>query len=61
MSSYLINPNSKDTSKIYDLCGVINHLGQSLSLGHYTAFARTHDKNNTYEDEIGKNINLDFI
>jgi len=53
MSSFVINPNSDSSSKIYDLCSVINHLGQSLSLGHYTAYARTHDKANTKADELG--------
>jgi hypothetical protein len=53
MSGFVINPNSNNSSKIYDLCSIINHLGQSLSLGHYTAYARTHDKTNTKADEIG--------
>ena len=52
MSKYLINPNTEANNHVYDLCGIINHLGQSLSLGHYTAFARTHDKHETCKDEI---------
>lgn len=37
----------------YDLYGVINHLGQSLYLGHYTSFARTHEKLDSTKDELG--------
>ena len=37
----------------YDLCAVINHIGQSLYLGHYTAFTRTHDRQDTTQDELG--------
>ena len=47
----MIGPNKSNC--IYDLCGVINHIGQSLYLGHYTAFARTHDRENTANDEVG--------
>lgn len=38
---------------IYDLCGVINHLGHSISSGHYTAFARTHLAHDSIQDELG--------
>ena len=51
MSQYVIGPNKGNC--IYDLCGVINHIGQSLYLGHYTAFARMHDRDNTANDEVG--------
>ena len=37
----------------YDLYGVINHLGQSIYLGHYTSFARTHEKLDSTKDELG--------
>ena len=59
MSEYVLssNPNSNSSDNnnncVYDLCGVINHLGKSISLGHYTSFARTHDKHDTLKDEIG--------
>jgi hypothetical protein len=57
MSDYVLSSNQtsniNNENCIYDLCGVINHLGKSISLGHYTSFARTHDKNDTLKDEIG--------
>ncbi len=52
MSKYISDPTNK-TPYIYDLCSVINHIGQSLYLGHYTAFARTHDKLDSSQDELG--------
>lgn len=52
MSKYVLNPMDK-SSHIYDLCGVINHLGHSLSMGHYTSYARTHDPHNSTQDELG--------
>ncbi len=53
MSQYLVSPNEEEKSKcIYDLCGVINHLGHSISVGHYTAYARTHTTNDTTKDEL---------
>lgn len=51
MSEFLVNNDKKNV--IYDLCGVVNHLGNSLSVGHYTAFARTHDKIDTTKNELG--------
>jgi hypothetical protein len=68
MTKYLINPTSVEASSttstgmsqqekpngnVYDLCAVINHLGQSISMGHYTSFARTHDKQNSVKSEVG--------
>ncbi len=52
MSPYVIDDNNKKNC-VYDLYGVINHIGNSLYLGHYTAFARTHHKKDTTTDEIG--------
>lgn len=52
MSQYISDP-ANTTKYNYDLCGVINHIGQSLYLGHYTAFSRTHDRNNSTKDELG--------
>jgi hypothetical protein len=52
LSQYISDP-SNQTPHIYDLCSVINHIGQSLYLGHYTAFARTHDKLDSSKDELG--------
>jgi hypothetical protein len=52
MSKYLVN-NNEDSYLSYDLCGIVNHLGRSISLGHYTAFSRTHDKLSTEKSEIG--------
>lgn len=52
MSQYVTDPENK-TNYIYDLCGVINHIGHSLYLGHYTAFSRTHHKNDSSSDELG--------
>lgn len=53
MSQYLVCPNDQEKSKcIYDLCGVINHLGHSISVGHYTAYARTHSSTDTTKDEL---------
>ena len=52
MSKYILDPmNTKNY--IYDLCGVINHLGHSLSMGHYTAYARTHHSMDSTQDELG--------
>lgn len=50
MADFLVNCDKQNV--IYDLCGVINHLGNSLSIGHYTAFARTHDKADTTKNEL---------
>ncbi|CAF0738125.1 unnamed protein product [Brachionus calyciflorus] len=50
MNDYLVNREKENC--VYDLCGVINHIGHSLSVGHYTAYARTHDKVDTTEDEL---------
>ena len=58
MTNYVINSNAEETSKVYDLCGIINHLGNSLSLGHYTTYARTHDKYESSSDEIGNYLAL---
>ena len=52
MTQYISDPTSQ-SHYIYDLCSVINHIGQSLYLGHYTAFARTHDKIDSSHDELG--------
>ena len=52
MSQYVTDPENK-TNYIYDLCGVINHIGHSLYVGHYTAFSRTHHKNDSSSDELG--------
>ncbi len=52
LSQYISDP-SNQTPHIYDLCSVINHIGQSLYLGHYTAFARTHDNLDSSKDELG--------
>lgn len=54
MSKYLINTNQglSEKNSVYDLCGVVNHIGQSLSVGHYTAVTRTHDRCDTTKDEI---------
>lgn len=52
MSKYVLNPMNTE-NYIYDLCGVINHLGHSLSMGHYTAFARTHHRLDSTQDEVG--------
>lgn len=52
MSKYVLDPmNTK--AYVYDLCGVINHLGHSLSMGHYTAFVRTHHTLDSTQDELG--------
>jgi hypothetical protein len=48
-----MNPNVDGNNSMYDLCSIINHLGQSIGLGHYTAFSRTHEKNETINDELG--------
>jgi hypothetical protein len=50
MSNYIYDPlkHSKNNNEyIYDLNSVINHLGDSLYSGHYTAFSRCHDANDT--------------
>lgn len=52
MSQYIVNPKNQ-MNYVYDLCGIINHIGQSLYLGHYTAYSRTHAKSNTTQDELG--------
>lgn len=52
LSQYIADPTNK-INYTYDLCGIINHIGQSLYLGHYTAFSRTHDKNDSTKDELG--------
>jgi hypothetical protein len=52
MSQYVTDIANK-TNYIYDLCGVINHIGQSLYLGHYTAFSRTHNRKDSNKDELG--------
>ena len=37
---------------VYDLCSVINHHGHSMSMGHYTALARTYARQgDTRQDE----------
>lgn len=50
MAEFLVNKDKQNVT--YDLCSVINHLGHSLSIGHYTAFARTHDKTDTTKNEL---------
>ena len=50
MSNYISDPlkHSKNNNEnIYDLNSVINHLGDSLYSGHYTAFSRCHDSEDT--------------
>ena len=50
MTEFIVNSDKQN--EIYDLCSVINHLGTSLSIGHYTAIARTHDKTDTIKNEL---------
>jgi hypothetical protein len=53
MSKYLLNPNETESStNVYDLCAVINHHGHSLSIGHYTTFARTHNSVDSSKQEL---------
>jgi hypothetical protein len=44
---------AQSNNQVYDLYGVINHIGNSLYSGHYTAFCRTHDSSDTTKDELG--------
>ena len=53
MSKYVNDPNSKQRPHVYDLYGVINHIGNSLYSGHYTSFARTHSSDDSTKDELG--------
>ena len=56
LSDYLTQKNANnnhETNCIYDLYAIINHHGSSISLGHYTAYARTPDRLDTSSDEIG--------
>lgn len=43
----------EDGPAIYDLYGVINHMGRLLG-GHYTAYARTTAKHDSRQSEVGK-------
>jgi uncharacterized UBP type Zn finger protein len=59
MSDYIYDPlkDSRDTNEnIYDLHSVINHLGDSLYSGHYTAFSRCHEPNDTLKNSLGMMI-----
>lgn len=45
----------EDGPAIYDLYGVINHMGRLLG-GHYTAYARTTAKQDSRQSEVGELI-----
>ena len=55
MSNYIYDPlkNSQNNENIYDLHSVVNHLGDSLYSGHYTAFSRCHEPNDTLQNSFG--------
>ena len=50
---YIGNRPSNEPPPIYDLYGVINHHGDILG-GHYTAYGRCPDPNNSNKNELGK-------
>lgn len=53
MSSYVIDPKTQNSDdNIYDLYGVINHLGDSLHGGHYTSYSRFYDPNDLFTSLI---------
>ena len=56
MSNYIYDPlnDTKNNENIYDLHSVINHIGDSLYSGHYTAFSRCHKLNETLNNSLGK-------
>lgn len=54
MTEYSVNSDEYETR--FDLCGVINHHGEIMDQGHYTAFASTHSTDNTSTNDIGKII-----
>ena len=43
----------EDGPAIYDLCGVINHMGRLLG-GHYTSYARLVSRADTRQSELGE-------
>ena len=47
------NCENNNENMIYDLCSVINHHGDGIQSGHYTAFSRCHDPNDTLKNEFG--------
>jgi len=54
MSRYVKRPlGAGEAPPIYDLYGVINHMGDLLG-GHYTSYARCPDPEDTTRSQVGE-------
>ena len=57
LEPFFASENYSQESTVYDLRGVINHIG-STGGGHYTAFCRQGDSSDWYEYDDGRGASL---